>query len=426
MRTKLAFLAVAAVLALPAASSAQNASQQQKFKLKPGAVGQACLECHATFQEVLKKPFVHTPVKGRDCTGCHNPHAAQHGKLLDSSPSGTCLACHDDVVPVKARSSHRPVEEKGCAGCHDPHASAAKFNLVKGGNDLCAGCHKPILEQSAKAKFKHRPVEQNCGACHNPHGSAVADDLLKVDVPALCVKCHKTDGAIFLKQHMGYPVGTSRCTSCHDPHGSDKRGMLYNRVHAPVAKQMCNQCHDAPGSPRKFQPKLAGAELCRGCHAQKITDMLAKDRIHVPVVEGQACLTCHNPHAAREAGLVRRGGQLSTCGTCHADTIRRQKLSPTKHAPVEGGQCTACHDPHSANAPLLLSNPNVVEACGTCHDWLKHSSHPMGEKVLDPRNKNLQVQCLSCHRSHGTEFKHMMPYPTTSDMCTKCHEKFRR
>ena len=74
----------------------------------------------------------------------------------------------------------------------------------------------------------------------------------------------------------------------------------------------------------------------------------------------------------------------------------------------------------------MLANPDIVEGCGTCHDWLKHSSHPMGAKCMDPRNKNLQVQCLSCHRAHGTEYKHMMPYPTTSDTCTKCHEKFKR
>ena len=144
------------------------------------------------------------------------------------------------------------------------------------------------------------------------------------------------------------------------------------------------------------------------------------------VVEGQACLTCHNPHAAKEAGLIRKGGSWRRAAACHADTIRRQKLSPTKHDPVLNGQCTACHDPHSSNAPLMMANPNIIEGCGTCHDWLKHSSHPMGEKVKDPRNRNLTVQCLSCHRSHGTEYKHMMPYPTTSDVCTKCHEKFKR
>jgi predicted CXXCH cytochrome family protein len=425
MRATFAIL-LAVALAIPGAARPQSAAVQQKFKLKPGAVGTTCLECHASFADVLKKPFVHTPVKSKDCTGCHNPHAAQHGKLLDASPTQTCLNCHTDIVPERAKSTHKPLAEKGCAICHDPHASAAKFNLVKPGNELCAGCHKPIIEQAQKAKFKHRPVDQGCSTCHNPHGSAKAEDLLKVDVPELCVKCHKTDGQIFAKQHMNYPVGKSRCTSCHDPHGSDKRGMLYNRVHAPVAKQMCNQCHEAPNSPKKFQPKVAGAELCRGCHAQKMTDMLDKSRVHVAVVEGDACLNCHNPHASKTPGLVKRGGMVTTCGACHPDTIRRQKLSPTKHDPVESGQCTACHDPHSSNGALMLINPDIIEGCGVCHDWLKHSSHPMGAKFVDPRNKNLTVQCLSCHRAHGTEYKHMMPYATTSDTCTKCHERFKR
>jgi predicted CXXCH cytochrome family protein len=421
MRLLTAVLAV--VLSVPSVAAAQ--SQAAKMKLKPGANGALCLECHATFADVLKKPSVHTPVKSKDCTGCHAPHASDHGKLLASSPNDTCKACHGDVVPKDARSTHKPIAEKGCTSCHDPHASANKNNLLKPGNELCAGCHKSIATGSSKAKFKHKPVEQNCATCHDPHGSAKAADLLKQDVPGLCVKCHKTDGAIFLKQHMGYPVGTSRCTSCHDPHGSDKRGMLYNRVHAPVAKGMCGQCHEPAGSPKKFTPKANAPDLCRGCHAQKITDMLAKPRMHWPVVEGESCLTCHNPHASKDAGLIR-GTTISTCGKCHADTIQRGARSPTKHDPVVGGQCGACHDPHSGDAPLMMKNPSIVEGCGTCHDWLKHSSHPMGEKFRDPRNKNLEVQCLSCHRSHGTEYRHMMPYPTTSEVCTKCHEKFRR
>jgi predicted CXXCH cytochrome family protein len=121
-----------------------------------------------------------------------------------------------------------------------------------------------------------------------------------------------------------------------------------------------------------------------------------------------------------------RGGMVQVCGACHADTIKRQELSPTKHEPVRDGKCTACHEPHSSTAALALKKPDVVEGCGTCHDWLKHSSHPMGEKVVDPRNKNLRLQCLSCHRTHGTEYKHLIPYPTTTDLCTKCHEKYKR
>jgi len=67
-----------------------------------------------------------------------------------------------------------------------------------------------------------------------------------------------------------------------------------------------------------------------------------------------------------------------------------------------------------------------VELCGRCHDWQKHASHPMGDKTRDPRNTNLVVVCTSCHRAHGTEHKHMLPFATPTALCTNCHDKFKR
>jgi predicted CXXCH cytochrome family protein len=90
------------------------------------------------------------------------------------------------------------------------------------------------------------------------------------------------------------------------------------------------------------------------------------------------------------------------------------------------GECTACHDPHSANQPLMFLNNDGIELCGNCHNWQKHSTHPIGSERKDPRNKNLSLECSSCHRAHGTDAKHLIPYPKTSDLCTKCHEQYRR
>ena len=83
-------------------------------------------------------------------------------------------------------------------------------------------------------------------------------------------------------------------------------------------------------------------------------------------------------------------------------------------------------EPHGGDAPLFLANKDVIALCGQCHDWQKHSTHPIGDKVKDPRNKNMTLQCLSCHRSHGTDYKHFIPFPTTSDLCVQCHEQFKR
>jgi predicted CXXCH cytochrome family protein len=72
--------------------------------------------------------------------------------------------------------------------------------------------------------------------------------------------------------------------------------------------------------PKERQEPPGFFVLCAsGCHAQKLGEMLEKNRVHWPLVEGEACLTCHNPHAAKESGLLK-ANMLATCGACHADT----------------------------------------------------------------------------------------------------------
>jgi len=90
------FLALLPLLAVTAAEA------QNKFRLKPGASGKICLDCHSDFADKLKSTFVHTPVKSGDCVGCHSPHASAHGKLLFASPNALCFPCHPDVVSAKA------------------------------------------------------------------------------------------------------------------------------------------------------------------------------------------------------------------------------------------------------------------------------------------------------------------------------------
>ena len=417
-------LALAAPEAKPAKAAAPS-GQAAKFKLKPGATGQVCLDCHGDFQDVVKKASVHTPVKSRDCSGCHNPHASDHGKLLAAEPGQVCALCHD-VVPANAKSKHKVISDKGCSACHDAHASANKYQLLKPQAELCGSCHKPITDGAAKSKYKHKPLEQQgCVACHEPHGSAKAGHLLKGEVPALCLGCHKTTTPIFAKAHLNYPVAKSNCTSCHDPHGSDKRGMLYNKVHPPVAKMMCGACHEPAGSANPLATKEQAPQLCKACHGPKMAEMLDKKRVHQPVLEGKSCLTCHGPHASRQNGLLRANAVV-VCGTCHADTIRRSEKALEKHEPVETGNCAACHDPHGGGGALLFVKQDRVELCAQCHDWAQHSTHPIGAKAIDPRNKNLRLDCLSCHRAHGTEFKKLMPYGTQTELCVKCHETYRR
>jgi DmsE family decaheme c-type cytochrome len=423
--------------------SVSSSHAQNKFRLKPGAAGKLCFECHDEFKAKLTAPHVHTPVKSGDCVGCHSAHTAKHGKLLSEAPSGICTTCHADIVPAKAVSNHKVVVEGNCVKCHDPHASPNKAQLLKAGNDLCLGCHKAIADTVAKVKFRHAPVTKDCLGCHNPHGSDKARRLLTKTVPDLCLDCHKADSANFARQHVNYPVAKADCTSCHDVHGSNTAGILFDSVHPPVAAKRCNQCHNPATAADAFATRRAGFELCRGCHAAMVNQAFSKNRVHWPLVDKTGCLNCHEPHASREKKLLNVS-EATLCGKCHGDTVAYQaRLAEQEvqdkasakgrvvkgsltHGPIQTGECSACHSPHASDTPRLMVNSQVVETCGACHDWLKHTSHPMGQKVVDPRNKNRSLDCLSCHRSHGTGYRFLIPYPNSTDLCVQCHRQLRK
>lgn len=401
------------------------ADNGQQFRLKPGAFGNLCMKCHTTFQEKMARKFVHTPLKKNECTGCHNAHTSSHGKLLAVDAKEVCSACHPPMISAKAKSIHKVVAEGGCMKCHDPHSAAAKNNLVKEGKQLCFSCHKALGEKLTKVKFHHSPVEKDCLTCHEAHASEGGPSLLKSSITQLCLGCHKTDKPIFIKKHMGYPVATSRCTGCHDPHGSDNNGLLLKNVHSPVSKRMCNQCHEESTSATPLKTKKQGLTLCRGCHNDMYNKTFDKNRMHWPVVSKEGCLRCHNPHAAEDKSLLRKPlAQL--CGECHTDTMRRLQKNTSKHEPVAEGRCTECHDAHSSNFMYLTKKSADFDLCTNCHDWGQHSSHPIGEKTRDPRNKNLSVGCESCHRAHGTPYKKMLYNPTTTETCIQCHEQLKR
>lgn len=414
---------------------AAPAYSENRFKLKPGAKAETCIECHKVVRDTLKSPFVHPLVKMGECSGCHNPHTSDHGKLLEADINQLCSGCHKKIIPDKARSIHKVVVEGNCVSCHDPHASDNKFILLKKGNGLCFECHSDIDDLVGKAEYGHEPVEKEAGClnCHNPHASAEFNYILKDDSTSLCIECHKTDKKKFAKKHMDYPVADSRCTSCHNAHGSNKRGIIYDDVHEPVAKKQCEKCHDEPGSATPLAIKKSGTELCRECHKDVVTEIFAKNRVHMPLLDKTGCLNCHSPHAAKQKNLLS-GTIIKICGDCHSDTVELQEISiknpENKNIckPVKEGNCISCHSPHSSDNILLIAEDSIsFGTCDKCHEWQTHSTHPIGEDIIDPRNQNLGVDCLSCHKACGTGNKtSMMPFVNTYVLCIQCHSDYRK
>jgi predicted CXXCH cytochrome family protein len=180
-----------------------------------------------------------------------------------------------------------------------------------------------------------------------------------------------------------------------------------------------------------------------------MNDVFNKNRVHWPLVDKVGCLNCHEPHASEQKKLLT-GEMNSLCGKCHPDTMEKQeklaelerkekeakasskgaaargKEGAITHNPVQGGECSACHLPHASDSAYLMNKPFFIESCGACHDWSKHATHPMGAKVVDLRNKNITMDCLSCHRSHGTGNRYLIPFPTVTDLCVQCHKQYKR
>jgi DmsE family decaheme c-type cytochrome len=411
--------------ALAALAPAASRGDDAAFRLKPGARGKVCLSCHTDFSATLQQASVHPPVSAGQCADCHDPHASEHGKLLEASPREICVTCHGDILPEQARSVHEVARSGECTSCHDPHASPHPSMLVQPGNGTCLACHDDLARALAAATYKHSPVEKSCLTCHDPHASVDQPAMLKKDERVLCTGCHATGREFFVKAHRGYPVAEARCTSCHDPHGSSNRGSLWATVHPPVASGLCDQCHQGVAAADPLATKGSGVDACRPCHAEVVNRTFTAERTHWPVVEGEGCLNCHGPHATRVSGLLR-AEPAELCFGCHVDTGLRQAKTVTKHPPAEEGECATCHDPHAADATFLMVAGSVTETCAQCHDWRTHSSHPIGEEVIDPRNPNVAVDCESCHRSHGSAFPHLAPFDTDMELCVQCHSTFRR
>lgn len=419
IRTLLLFAAVCVLVPLSPAHA------QKDLKLKEGAAGTVCLSCHEGMKEVMDKPFVHSPLADGDCVGCHNPHTSNFEMLMAAPAESICYTCHDSVVPDGAKSVHKVVADGQCTLCHDPHASENEFNLLKKDSELCSKCHQELAGRIKEAKYSHPPVRENCLECHAAHAAGGNEKLLDAASPELCLQCHETDKETFKKLHMNYPVETADCTSCHDPHGSNTAAMLFDNVHDPVAKRSCEHCHVSPTDAQPFALKAPGYETCMACHYEMITDALNQNNLHWPLADRKGCINCHSPHASTQKKLISEP-MLEMCGKCHGDTVARQARSATPHPPIAQGECGKCHSPHGSDYPFLQTKETLIELCADCHEWQTHTTHPIGEDFVDPRNKNVTVQCASCHRTHGTEYKHFLYFSTANELCVQCHVRFRR
>jgi DmsE family decaheme c-type cytochrome len=221
------------------------------------------------------------PPERTGCEGCHGPAqahvAARGGKttiprafslMKPKAVMEACLTCHaGNFDKSNIQRSEHTERDITCTNCHSIHHSpTAKFLLAKKQNELCYTCHAAERSQF-EMPSRHHVNEgfMQCSDCHNPHGSFAATWSMGVDShmaePALgtespCLKCHMDKRGPFVYEHPS--VRVEGCQFCHMPHGSTNAKLLRR----PVVMTLCLECHNQGGSGTRNQ----GVDLQSSIH----------------------------------------------------------------------------------------------------------------------------------------------------------------
>jgi len=280
---------------------AKDADLQKAHNNQPFATAN-CLECHDPHQSAQPKlmaKFTHPPFAPGGCDTCHAP--AKDGKvvLTAADVKTLCLTCHDDKGKLidSAKVPH-PGAAGDCTDCHSPHASREPGLPKSDGVTICVGCHSDIADEGKKA-IHHQPVfGQACGICHTPHGGDI-DHLLRAKGNALCLECHGPESA-----PQRADDGTLTIFS-----GTVKLpGDYYQKNKVPILPLRFGLGH-----PVDYHP------------VSDVMDPTNQSKVKTPL----SCLSCHQPHASAQAGLLvhDQTNNMAFCDMCHKNRLNMNETT---------------------------------------------------------------------------------------------------
>ena len=366
-----------------------------------------CFKCHKK-NKILSGKNIHTPLKKGECAKCHMAHVSRYDNLLKQKPGKLCIGCHKKLLDkIKGdKVIHAPVEKKACVRCHDTHSSNNKALLKEKPAKLCIQCHKEV---NKKYKFSHLPFRKgNCLKCHSGHSSNDRR-FLKKQGSEICINCHKITAN--LNQKHRYKLTNKNCLSCHNPHGSNSNKLLRKTGHKPYKDKKCSTCH-------KNKEKFSSL-VCFSCHKEEKKSF---SKLHNHLLGGinkNSCLICHDPHMGVSDKHLKEASHI-LCQKCHPETYVQKKDSLYVHPNWKN--CTNCHKGHGSNQlAMLKKDGNGV--CVNCHKTQGKFTHPVGDKIKDPRNGQ-NVTCVTCHDTMGTNFKNNLRLSGEGALCLECHKNY--
>ena len=316
------------------------------------ALDMGCDTCHTTHKtgEVGKAEFDFHLTKATPalCLDCHDAKDANLVKAHQDQPFGTadCLTCHDphqSAAPkLMARFTHPPFAEKQCDICHAPAKDGKVVLTQADSKSLCVSCHEDQAKVIENAKVQHPGAAGDCIDCHSPHASR-QPGLPKTDAVSICLGCHNDIASLKEKRVHHQPVFEQGCATCHEPHGGENLHLL----RASTINALCLECHGPERSPQKLEsehlvaifdgkvklpenyfrqtpvlPLRYGAGHPVDRHpVSNLVDPGNPSKVVTPL----NCLSCHQPHASSNNGLLAKDQApgMDFCNSCHKGQLLR-------------------------------------------------------------------------------------------------------
>ncbi|HLA50709.1 MAG TPA: cytochrome c3 family protein, partial [Thermodesulfobacteriota bacterium] len=99
----------------------------------------------------------------------------------------------------------------------------------------------------------------------------------------------------------------------------------------------------------------------------------------------------------------------------------KEYVAKSNHKHPKLGICTDCHTSHGSNSQFFLTKGNDTCAMENCHSTQGKFTHPVGEKIIDPRSKT-PMDCSTCHNPMGSPEKAILRFEKDRELCVQCHQ----
>lgn len=280
-----------------------------------------CQGCHAPGKQLpyLAGSLFHTaPHAGYD----HSYHALA---VRNGSKAATCLDCHtkngdmSTILPATDPNStiNRATIAATCGRCHGDKS-------VMQGSGIS---DRPFLSYResvhAKAIARGNSSAAVCTDCHNSHDIQPASNsqsaIAKVNIPATCGKCHRTEASEFVQSVHGEAVtrGVSRAPVCTDCHGIHNIKMPFDQTTATattaIATDSCATCHEGVTLTQEFGVASGRVSSYKDSYHGLASQLGSK------VVAN--CSSCHGVHnilpSSDPKSMISANNLSQTCGQCH-------------------------------------------------------------------------------------------------------------